>query len=630
MKKVLKGFLSFGLAIAMCFGILAIEHSVTSEPNVAYAAEDSYYSGITATSGKALLGQVHDLITSTHKKYTSYDDCKKYGPTTDPGLDGKGALEFYTHETIMSFSGTVGTWNREHVWCQSLSNGMWGTSGGGSDMHHIRPSEASLNSTRGNNKYGMVTNGSAAYSKKVGGANSQLGGYVGGGAFEPLDNVKGDVARIVMYIYTHYNSYSNSIFGGYANTNGSGGNFGALNFTHVMSASNESAAISLLLEWNKKDPVDSIETFRNEEVYKVQGNRNPFIDHPEYADAIWGDGSVTPRPDEGTTVEPTGLTISPASVSLSVGQTKTLSVTVTPNNASKSVTWTTSNSSVATVSNGIVTAKAVGTAKITATCAANSNIKATATVTVTNTSSTVTSGSVVIDINSFTALSGSYGFQAWSSGEIGGTAYIYGGANTYMQFNSSKDTQYLASDKAAPAPIKEITVKLNSKTTANKDWRLLTSTTAYGEVTGNPKDGTDEGTKSVTTSGTTWTLSGNDTYFALIYEGSGACYLDSITVVYGGNDVGGGDVGGGEDGTNVSLFRNAVAQIVTSGSLEERLASINNAINAYRILTADEKASVADDVQSLQVAIDDYNKTVGVYNDEFGAVNGAVNGGAKR
>ena len=69
-----------------------------------------------------------------------------------------------------------------------------------------------------------------------------LGGHVGGGVFEPLDNVKGDAARIVMYMYTHYNSASR--VGGTVNSQGSG----TLNFTHIMSAGSDDSAKELLLE----------------------------------------------------------------------------------------------------------------------------------------------------------------------------------------------------------------------------------------------------------------------------------------------------------------------------------------------------------------------------------------------
>lgn len=286
MQKIFNKILSFGLAVALCLGITAVVHSTS--PFASVAATD-YYTSITATGGNALLGQVHDLITSSHTKYASYAECRDLGPTTDPALSGTGVVEFYTHETITTFSGTRGTWNREHVWAQANTGGLWGTSGAGSDLHHIRPAEAQLNNDRGNKKYGEVTNGSEAWSKTTSGANSKLGGHMSGNTFEPLDNVKGDVARIVMYLYTHYNTYSNVY--GTTNGNGSSSYFGTLKFTQIISASTESEAISLLLEWNESDPVDQIERTRNEEAFKVQGNRNAFIDHPEYADAIWGDGS---------------------------------------------------------------------------------------------------------------------------------------------------------------------------------------------------------------------------------------------------------------------------------------------------------------------------------------------------
>ena len=528
MNKILKRISSCVLAIAMCLGITAIVNTTAVEQVVADAAVGDYYSSVTATKGTALLGQLHDLITTTHTTYTTYNNCRDYGTRTDPGLDGKGVLEFYTHETVMNFSGTVGTWNREHVWCQSLSNGMWGTSGGGSDMHHIRPSEASLNSTRGNNKYGVATNGSEAYSKTTSGAKSKLGGYVSGSTFEPLDNVKGDVARIVMYVYTHYNTYSN--VGG--TTNGKGGSFGTLKFTNVMSASNESAAISLLLEWNKKDPVDEIETYRNEEVFKLQGNRNPFIDNESYADAIWGNGSATPGGDTSDTL--TGLSLSPSTLSLNVGASQTLTVTATPSGASNEVSWSSSNSAVASVSNGKVTALSEGSATITATSTKNSSIKATAKVTVTKqTSDTPAAGTATIDINSFSSLSGTYGFYNWTSGDFSGLAYIYGGTTDKMQFNVSQKSYYIASNTSAGI-IKSITVKSPSNQT-DREWKLLTSTTPYGETEKKPTDGNDRGTKTVTSDGVTWTVDGNDTYFALTYElvaEKGAGYLDSIEITY--------------------------------------------------------------------------------------------------
>lgn len=294
MQKIAKNILS--LSAALLIGVSAV--SAGAFPYLeSTSAEADYYAPITAAEGSALLGQLHDLITTTHTHYSSYSECRDYAHTTDFAAGAeKSVIEFYTHETILyyindlSTSGGQGTWNREHVWPKSLSGGLWGTDGAGADLHHIRPSEVKMNSQRGNDKFGEVNGGGEVYSKTTDGKNSQLGGYHAGGVFEPLDNVKGDAARIVLYVYTHYNTYAN--VNGSTDGNGTSSCFGTLHFTNIMSASSEEAAVELLLAWNKLDPVDEIERTRNEAAYEIQGNRNPFIDHPEYAEMIWGNAEI--------------------------------------------------------------------------------------------------------------------------------------------------------------------------------------------------------------------------------------------------------------------------------------------------------------------------------------------------
>lgn len=646
----------------MCFGITVVATNSSVELAIADTITD-YYSEITATGGNELLGQVHDLITKTHTTYTSYSDCSNptYVQRTDPGSSSAYVMEFYSQADISATwgSGNVGTWNREHLWCQSLSNGLWtdvsnSTRSGGSDLYHIRPAESRLNSTRGNNKYGELTNrdNSKVYYKDAGGNNVAHGGYNSGGVFEPLDEVKGDVARILMYVYTHYNTYSNV----HGTTNGSASCFGTLNFTHVISASSEAAAISMLLEWNKSDPVDQVEITRNEVVYDIQGNRNPFVDHPEYADAIWGDSAVIPP-----SAELKSISISPSSITLTEGKSQTFTVTPNPSNASANVTWTSSNEAVASVSaSGLVTAKSVGTATITATSTENPSITATAQVTVQKSSYKV----ATITLDSFELTSG-YGFKSWSAGELSGTAWIYGGNAAYpqtngMQFNKNQPSYYLASTTAASGPIRSVTVMAHTANTADRDWKLLTSDTPYGNVSGKPTNGTDQGTQTVTLSGTTWTVSGEDTYFALTYEypssgSSAAAYIDSIIIEYGdasAEHVCGHVCGicskcldetctdpvcaekcqghsGGEDQPDIDdiklqEFHNAVVDIVTDGTLEARLASINKAISAYHALTDAQKVSAEGDIAALLEAIEDYNQTVNSYNEEAKKANNAA------
>ena len=379
-KKIifLSAFAVLGLAtslIASAADGIMFEAANASVGNYSTSAS-TYYNGITATSGTSLMGQLHDLISTTHKTYTTYSDCSN--PTTvyatDPGTSSSYVRDFYTQNNIAKAwgSGAVGTWNREHVWCQSLSNNLWGTSGGGSDLHHLRPIESTLNSTRNNNPFGDVTPNDSTtvkYAKTTSGSyiTAYPGGYLSGGVWEPIDSVKGDVARVLMYTYVHYSKYSN--VGGSTNGSGSSSYFGTLNITSVVSASSTSAAWSLLLNWNSLDPIDASERTRNEAVAKFQGNRNPFIDNSTYADAIWGGG----------TSNPASIAISATSKSLVVGNTTTINAT--SSNAS-SITWSTSNSSVASISstsassgsNITITGVAAGSATLTAKATINGTL----------------------------------------------------------------------------------------------------------------------------------------------------------------------------------------------------------------------------------------------------------------
>ena len=343
----------------------------------------TYYNGITATGGNELLGQLHDLMINTHKTYTTYNDCKtaEYVYQTDPGTTSAYVTDFYTQQDIAKEwgLGAVGTWNREHVWCESHSPAVGDTllwergneKYGASDLHHLRPIETTLNSSRNNSPYGNLSDfgvnreNNKKYAKNTSSQNSQLGGYKTGDIFEPLDGAKGDVARVLMYVLMHYSTYS--LIGG--TTDGNISQYtGAFKINDIVAtpAGTEDAAWELLLNWNANDPVSTAEQTRNEAAAKFQGNRNPFIDHPEYASKIWG--NVTYDDLES-------LSINQTSVVLDKGGAVSLAVTPYPSTASGSVTWTTSNSDVATISSsGTVNAVGVGDAIITATSNVNNEI----------------------------------------------------------------------------------------------------------------------------------------------------------------------------------------------------------------------------------------------------------------
>ncbi len=229
----------------------------------------SYYTGsysYDALSGKsqdALLQALRTLMKETHKKNSTYDDCKYMADKTDSQKENGKITLIYTSKQVTHKDFQNGNgWNREHVWPKSL--GGFDKSGAGADLHHIRPSDNQVNSTRGNKLYGNVSGGSAAIGGDL--VGKIAGGHYSGNYFEPLDNVKGDVARICLYVYVRY-----------------GGEL-----SKCSKITNVFQSVDVLLEWMELDPVDTWEMGRNEVVAKYQGNRNVFIDYPEYAWLLFG------------------------------------------------------------------------------------------------------------------------------------------------------------------------------------------------------------------------------------------------------------------------------------------------------------------------------------------------------
>lgn len=376
-----KSFLLLTTGVFLSFSLLN-----SNQNNKVYKADatskqyttnvDTYYQNMTASSGNSLLGSIHDLIVTTHKTYSKYDDVGSNGIQKyidqDPN-NTSNIIEFYSQVSWPSSwnpnAGSTGGYNREHVWCQSLSGGLWGTSGGGADMHHIRPDENRLNSTRGNNKYGYVTHSSstekyAILGNKTSPTIKALGGYCDNKSFEPIDASKGDVARILMYMYTHYNNASNVY--GTVNSSQTSGN---LPITNIVNASNASAAWDMLLEWNELDPVSIYEINRNNRVSEYQGNRNPFIDYPDLANCIWGDDTFDWKTrTSSSSSNKNSISLNKTSATIYVNDTLTINATT---KGDATLSWANSNSSVVSMkengSSVTISALKEGSAVITAT-----------------------------------------------------------------------------------------------------------------------------------------------------------------------------------------------------------------------------------------------------------------------
>lgn len=226
--------------------------------------QGEYYTDTDLTlQGNELKLELRDLITTTHTTIITYGDLREKLRIADASLtDSSKFVSFYTHIEINSTWDNGTTWNREHVLPQSI--GWWGEAknnsmNAGSDLHHVRAEDTSLNSSRGNKPFGNVTNGSEAKMK----ASSSSGCYSDTTYFEPQDCAKGDVARVLFYMLTRYSEAD------------------SVEITSIASS------MDLLLEWNELDPVDELETQRNNVTEEIQGNRNPFIDYPILANNIW-------------------------------------------------------------------------------------------------------------------------------------------------------------------------------------------------------------------------------------------------------------------------------------------------------------------------------------------------------
>ncbi|WP_327678291.1 endonuclease I family protein [Streptomyces sp. NBC_00467] len=259
--------------------VIAVAAAAVAVPTVAFAGQpvtspderttvgaldDTYYEGALGKSGPELKAALHTIISEQTK--LSYDDVWEALKKTDEDpANAANVILLYTGRSQAKTTNGSGPddWNREHVWAKS--HGDLGTATGpGTDIHHLRPTDVSVNSTRGNLDF---DNGGDEVAEAP-------GNFADGDSFEPRDQVKGDVARMILYMAVRYD-----------------GEDGAPDLEPNDKVNNGSAPaigrLSVLKQWNTEDPPDAFEQKRNEAIFGIQRNRNPFIDHPEWVNAVW-------------------------------------------------------------------------------------------------------------------------------------------------------------------------------------------------------------------------------------------------------------------------------------------------------------------------------------------------------
>ncbi|MFV5995815.1 endonuclease I family protein [Streptomyces sp. NPDC056231] len=259
-------------AFAALAGTSAAAPATPAAPRPAPAAatplttlDDTYYQSAIGKTGTQLKSALHSIISVQSKiSYTQVWDALK-NTDQDPANPSNVILLYSGRSKPKSNNGgSVGQWNREHVWAKS--HGDFGTTTGpGTDIHHLRPEDVTVNSIRGNKDF---DNGGSAVS-------GAPGNYTDSDSFEPRDAVKGDVARMILYMAVRYegdDAFADLEPNEKVN-NGSAPNIGRL---------------SVLKQWSQEDPPDTFEKRRNNVIFdQYQHNRNPFIDHPEWVESIW-------------------------------------------------------------------------------------------------------------------------------------------------------------------------------------------------------------------------------------------------------------------------------------------------------------------------------------------------------
>ncbi|MBF4465326.1 endonuclease [Flavobacterium sp. LC2016-12] len=260
-----------------------------------------YYNTATGT-GYTLKTQLYNIIKGHTDNgyaglYTTYQtsDVDNFyendGTVLDMYSENPSGTDPYNYSTgttqrCGNYSVEGDCYNREHIIPQSVFNEQ---SPMVSDAHFITPTDGKVNGIRSNYPHGTVA--SATYTAQNGGklGSSSVSGY-SGTVFEPVNAFKGDIARMYLYFATRYENtvagYSYAMFDGSSNKV----------FT--------TAFLNLLLAWHTQDPVSAREIARNNAIYARQNNRNPYIDHPEYVNQIWGG---TPSGDTQSPTTPTSL-----------------------------------------------------------------------------------------------------------------------------------------------------------------------------------------------------------------------------------------------------------------------------------------------------------------------------------
>ena len=286
--------------------IVAVPSALAAEPN-------SYYDKALNKSDYNLMSSLCNIIHS-HKQlsYGALWDAFKSTDTDSQGyiIDMYSNCRYRPNEHGASAQNVGDGFNREHSFPKSWFDDGYPMY---TDLFHLYPTDIKVNSQRSNYPFGVCANGTRLVNGSLHGkgklGQSTYPGY-SGTVFEPDDEYKGDFARTYFYMVTCYMNELPSWPGS-----------PQLNYSANKYKAFSTWSINMLMEWTRLDPVSDKEIKRNDAVYRIQGNRNPFIDHPELAEHIWGNLQGKPWPDGNVDPMPVAITAPENGSTIDIGTT---------------------------------------------------------------------------------------------------------------------------------------------------------------------------------------------------------------------------------------------------------------------------------------------------------------------
>ncbi len=273
LKVILLVMKILGLTLFPVFAASAAEMTCDNKPVTGDGRVTSgYYGGTNGLSGNALKTRLNQLISIGASKCTYKEVWAALKYTDEDPSNRDNVTLFYTGRSVPKsdmYKGGNGPdkWTREHVWPKSHGFKKPTTNSAYTDLHHMRPADKSVNSARNDRDYD--------FSSRV--HDEAPATFWDDDSWEPRDEVKGDAARMVFYMAVRYEGDEPFV--------------PDLTLVDRMTDSGcpHLGKLCVLLRWHREDPVDDPERDRHRKVVQTQGNRNPFIDRPEFGERIWGD-----------------------------------------------------------------------------------------------------------------------------------------------------------------------------------------------------------------------------------------------------------------------------------------------------------------------------------------------------